>query len=144
MLSNKPKILIHLERKILKDLAMLGPNDDPIEFRLKVFRETFKSLTENVKTFGPLLAQIKAEYEAVIKHYKSEAKYEEMRGDGIQRELDKLKEEISTDDEKTDKRLGLDRSVETLVKIKQEKERRTRHDQRSRTIGIFKSSTVLY
>ena len=65
-------------------------------------------------------------------------KYEEMRGDGIQRELDKLKEEISTDDEKTDKRLGLDRSVETLVKIKQEKERRTRHDQRSRTIGIFK------
>ena len=98
-MSNKPKILTKLERQLLNDLENLDPNEDPVEERLRVFREAFCRLIRNIKTLGPILERIKQEYDVVFTHLSSENKLQDMRNNTIMKELQKLQEDISSDEE---------------------------------------------
>jgi len=60
----KPKFLEGLEAYAKRELYLLNcKGEEPNELRLQAFREVFDYLIEDFKTYKPLLAQIKNEYE---------------------------------------------------------------------------------
>jgi len=60
----KPKFLEGLEAYAKRELYLLNcKGEEPNELRLQAFREVFEYLIEDFKTYKPLLAQIKNEYE---------------------------------------------------------------------------------
>ena len=71
-LTPKPKFLENLEKFLQKELRALGcnPNNksETSESRLQAFREVFEYLLEEFKTYKPLLASIKNEYEMMLAH----------------------------------------------------------------------------
>eukprot|EP01135_Chromosphaera_perkinsii_P002275 Nk52_evm61s221 gene=Nk52_evmTU61s221 len=65
----KPKFLIQLESYIEHEKHVLGCKDDFIgsEKRLQIYREVFKFIVNDFKTYKPILATIKHEYEEHIR-----------------------------------------------------------------------------
>ncbi|ELT95990.1 hypothetical protein CAPTEDRAFT_174103 [Capitella teleta] len=63
----KPQFLHQLEGFLQKELKALGVSDvEPGEVRLQAYREVFEYLIEDFKTYKPLLAAIKNEYEMML------------------------------------------------------------------------------
>jgi hypothetical protein len=63
----KPKFLEQLEEYLQRELQTLScPLQGPDLLRLQAYREVFEYLMEDFKTYKPLLAAIKNEYELVI------------------------------------------------------------------------------
>lgn len=62
-MSTKPRFLIDIERNIRRELRT---PQEPGQKRIQVFRRAFEDLISSVQTFGPLLAQIKEEYEELL------------------------------------------------------------------------------
>jgi hypothetical protein len=69
-LTPKPKFLENLERFLHKELKTLGCSSntsvETSESRLQAYREVFEYLLEEFKTYKPLLASIKNEYELML------------------------------------------------------------------------------
>ena len=65
----KPKFLEQLVSYLHKELRLLGcPPSGPHELRLQAHREVFEYLIEDFKTYKPLLAAIKNEYELFLRY----------------------------------------------------------------------------
>ena len=63
----KPRFLDNLEKFLQKELQSLGVSEvEPSELRLQAHREVFEYLIEDFKTYRPLLAAIKNEYEMML------------------------------------------------------------------------------
>ena len=58
-MSTKPRFLLEVERR----LARAGGDSE----RLELYEEVFSSLIENIATFGPVLARVKAGYDGYIR-----------------------------------------------------------------------------
>jgi hypothetical protein len=69
-ITPKPKFLENLEKFLNKELRALGCNpkntSETSEARLQAYREVFEYLLEEFKTYKPLLASIKNEYEMML------------------------------------------------------------------------------
>ena len=140
-MTTKPKFLIDIEKQIRRSLSK--KDDDSKEKgnllikRIDVFRDAFGLLIENIQTFGPLLAQIKAEYEDYILKLKGNMKYLQVTNDQLFSEMKKFQEEISSNDE--DKEYT-DNLVER-IRMKREKEKQKRlrkYEMHVREINKFK------
>jgi chromosome segregation ATPase len=128
-MTTKPKFLIDIEKKIRRSL-----NINQLESkqkrnlhtkRIEVFRDAFLLLIDNIQTFGPLLAQIRNEYEDYIVQLKGHMKYLQVTNDQLFTEMKKFQDEISSDDEEHEKREMADNLVER-IKIKREKDKQKR------------------
>ena len=93
--------------------------------RIDVFRDAFVLLIDNIQTFGPLLAQIRNEYEDYIVQLKGHMKYLQVTNDQLFSEMKKFQDEISSDDEEHENREMADNLVER-IKIKRDKEKQKR------------------
>ena len=107
-MTTKPKFLIDIEKKIRRSL-----NENQLESkqkrnlqtkRIDVFRDAFVLLIDNIQTFGPLLAQIRNEYEDYIVQLKGHMKYLQVTNDQLFSEMKKFQDEISSDDEEHENR----------------------------------------
>jgi translin-associated factor X-interacting protein len=71
--SSRPKFLVQLESYIKEECALLGvPDDGPSEERLQVYREAFRYLIEEFRTYKPMLTSIKHEYEMLLDNYRQQ------------------------------------------------------------------------
>jgi hypothetical protein len=69
----KPKFLEQLETFLQNELRCLRATTvEPSELRLQVYREVFQYLIEDFKTYKPLLASIKNEYEMVLTYQREQ------------------------------------------------------------------------
>ncbi|CAF4059367.1 unnamed protein product [Rotaria magnacalcarata] len=65
----KPRFLAIIEDYLYRELKALGVEDAVAnESRLQVFREVFSTIIDDFKTYKPLLAAIKNEYEIMLTH----------------------------------------------------------------------------
>ena len=58
-MSTKPRFLLDVERR----LARAGGDTE----RLELYEEGFSALIENIATFGPVMARVKAGYDGYIR-----------------------------------------------------------------------------
>eukprot|EP00276_Gloeochaete_wittrockiana_P023446 CAMPEP_0184363258 /NCGR_PEP_ID=MMETSP1089-20130417/138814_1 /TAXON_ID=38269 ORGANISM="Gloeochaete wittrockiana, Strain SAG46.84" /NCGR_SAMPLE_ID=MMETSP1089 /ASSEMBLY_ACC=CAM_ASM_000445 /LENGTH=826 /DNA_ID=CAMNT_0026703671 /DNA_START=15 /DNA_END=2495 /DNA_ORIENTATION=+ len=69
----RPRLLQELEKYLEQELSLLSvPDDQASEARLRVYGEVFECITENFKTYKPLLAGIKREYDLMLSHQSSQ------------------------------------------------------------------------
>ncbi|CDS35683.1 translin associated factor X interacting protein [Echinococcus multilocularis] len=65
----KPRFLILLENKIMRDMKKLGISEDTSDpLRLQLYREIFDRFIEECAYYAPVLAKIKDQYEGFIMH----------------------------------------------------------------------------
>ncbi|KAM7413954.1 hypothetical protein PAMA_018988 [Pampus argenteus] len=65
--GRKPKLLMHLENYVSKELHAINPNEPKYqELRLQVYRDAFACFIKEFKTYQPLLSAIKKEYENTL------------------------------------------------------------------------------
>eukprot|EP00698_Gefionella_okellyi_P008295 TRINITY_DN2052_c0_g1_i1.p1 TRINITY_DN2052_c0_g1~~TRINITY_DN2052_c0_g1_i1.p1 ORF type:complete len:849 (-),score=194.54 TRINITY_DN2052_c0_g1_i1:649-3195(-) len=71
-----PRLLQQLQLYLDQELARVNaPTDRPTEARLQVYREVFEMLIRDFRSYGPLLAAIKAEYEQMLEFSESQLQY---------------------------------------------------------------------
>ncbi|XP_067933736.1 translin-associated factor X-interacting protein 1-like [Watersipora subatra] len=67
--SRKPRFLDDLENFLIKELSSLGVEEiEANDTRLQAHREVFEYLIEDFKTYKPIFAAIKNEYEMMLQH----------------------------------------------------------------------------
>ncbi|NXW56402.1 TXIP1 protein, partial [Eurystomus gularis] len=111
----KPRYLEQLESYLRKELQSLDlTKKNAQELKLQPYREIFESFIDNFKTYKPLLAAIKNEYEATLAHQKKTI-----------RALEPLKATVTTlSEECTRQRPALqEKEKDELNMLKQEKQR---------------------
>ncbi|KAL8570488.1 hypothetical protein ACOMHN_034523 [Nucella lapillus] len=111
----KPRFLEQLENFLNKELHALGVTDvSPSELRLQAHREVFEYLIEDFKTYKPLLAAIKNEYEMMLACQRQQI-----------RQLEPLKQMLVTVSEQCDQKImGLrDEEGEEMAAMKGENRR---------------------
>ena len=121
MSSTKPKFLSDIEKKIRRSLNKNNIEKKNNTKRIEVFRDAFEFLIKNIQTFGPILAQIKGEYEVYIVQLKEHMKYLQVTNDQLFTEMRKFQEEISSDEDEK----YADNLIER-IRFKREKERQKR------------------
>ncbi|XP_041377163.1 translin-associated factor X-interacting protein 1-like [Gigantopelta aegis] len=93
--AKKPRFLEQLENFLRRELRHLNALDGkPSELRLQAHRQVFESMIEHFRTYRPLLAAIKNEYEMMLDYHKRRI-----------RELQPLQEAIFTRKEQHQKQL---------------------------------------
>ena len=125
MSSTKPKFLSDIEKKIRRSLNKNNIEKKNNSKRIEGFRDAFEFLIKNIQTFGPILAQIKGEYEVYIVQLKEHMKYLQVTNDQLFTEMRKFQEEISSDEDETDDEKFADNLIER-IRFKREKEKQKR------------------
>ncbi|XP_076469854.1 translin-associated factor X-interacting protein 1-like [Babylonia areolata] len=91
----KPRFLEQLQSFLSKELNALGVTDvSPSDLRLQAHREVFEYLIEDFKTYKPLLAAIKNEYEMMLAFQRQQI-----------RQLEPLKQMLVTVSEQCDQKI---------------------------------------
>eukprot|EP00741_Cyanophora_paradoxa_P002711 tig00000622_g2631.t1 len=69
----KPRLLQELETYVERELGLLkAAPDQPSEARLQVYSEAFECFIENFRTYKPVLATIKREYDGLLANYQQQ------------------------------------------------------------------------
>ena len=125
-MATKPKFLIDIEKTIKrslkksKDEKKIGKKQPG--YRMDIFREAFGNLIENIQTFGPLLGQIKLEYEEYIHYLKTHMKFLQVTNDQLVHEMNRFQEEISSGEEDTETNNCTENIIDR-IRVKREKEK---------------------
>jgi len=107
----KPKFLDQLEKYLARELRALGcESRGPSEARLQVHREVFEYLIQDFKTYRPLLASIKNEYDLMLTHLRDKI-----------RELEPFKQMLVTVSERCDQKVMAlrDEERQEILELKQ-------------------------
>ncbi|CAG5134361.1 unnamed protein product [Candidula unifasciata] len=115
----KPRFLEQLENFLKKELKALGVADvQPNELRLQAYREVFEYLIDDFKTYKPLLAAIKNEYEMMLAHQRQQI-----------RQLEPLKQMVVTVSEQCEQKILAVRNEELQEMAELKKENRNLYAQ---------------
>ncbi|BFZ19882.1 hypothetical protein BsWGS_22921 [Bradybaena similaris] len=115
----KPRFLEQLENFLQKELRALGVADvQPNELRLQAYREVFEYLIDDFKTYKPLLAAVKNEYEMMLAHQRQQI-----------RELEPLKQMVVTVSEQCEQKIMALRNEEHEEMVDLRKENRGLYSQ---------------